>query len=43
MRLFFFVEATLELLSVNIPKHSLTLYFAVVAVEEWATNNTAAV
>ena len=32
----FFVEATPELLKTNIPKHSLTPYFSVMAVEEWA-------
>ena len=37
----FFVEAMPELLSTNIPKHSLMLYFSVMAVEEWAANSTA--
>ena len=38
----FFVEVTPDLLAANIPKHTLTPYFAVVTVEEWAPNNTAA-
>ena len=38
----FFVEATPELPSTNIPKHSLTPYFVVMVVEEWAANSTAA-
>ena len=38
----FFVEATLEPLAANIPKHSLTPYFAALTVEEWAANSTSA-
>ena len=37
----FFVEAMPELLSTNIPEHSLTPYFFVMAVEGWAANSTA--
>ena len=32
----FFVEATPDLVAANIPKHTLTPYFAVMTVEEWA-------
>ena len=38
----FFVEATPEFLSTNIPKHSLAPYCFVMAVEEWAANSMAA-
>ena len=35
----FFVEATAELLAAIIPEHTLTPYFVVIIVEEWATNH----
>ena len=38
----FVPEATPNLLATNIPKHTLTPYFAVMTVEEWAVNITAA-
>ena len=38
----FFVEATPDLLAANNPKHTLTPYFALMNVEEWAANNNAA-
>ena len=38
----FSVEATPDLLATNIPKHMLTPYFAVMTVEEWAANSSAA-
>ena len=38
----FFVEATPDLMATNIPKHMLTPYFAIMTVEEWAANSTAA-
>ena len=37
-----FVEATPELFAANIPRHTLTPYFAIQTVEEWAANSTAA-
>ena len=37
-----FVEATSELLSTNIPNHSLMPYFSATVVEEWAASSTAA-
>ena len=41
--LVFFVEATPpQLVAHNIPKHTLTPYFAVMTIEEWAANSMAA-
>ena len=37
----FFLETTPDLLATNIPKHTLTPYFVVITVEEWAANSTA--
>ena len=38
----FFVEATPEMLAANIPKHTLTPFFVVMTVDEWAANSTSA-
>ena len=38
----FFLETTPDLLATNIPKHTATLYFAMMSLEEWAANSTVA-